>query len=100
MNPAKKTFQYNPDIPARYPNVVGGVILSQDICNSPTSASLLDAYITEQQAVLRRIGNTPLSQIESLSAWRGTFRRFGVDPTQYRSAAESLLRRLTKKGDI
>jgi DNA/RNA-binding domain of Phe-tRNA-synthetase-like protein len=94
------TFQYHPDIPARYPNVVGGVILAQGMHNGPTPSSLLDAYLTEQQAVLQRIGETPLSQIEALSAWRSVFRRFGVDPTQYRSAAESLLRRLTKKGDI
>ncbi len=56
--------------------------------------------LDEQQGTLRRIGDTPLSQIPSLVAWRAVFRSFGVDPTQYRSAAEALLRRLTKKGDI
>jgi DNA/RNA-binding domain of Phe-tRNA-synthetase-like protein len=35
-----------------------------------------------------------------LAAWRGVFRLFGVNPTKYRSAAEALLRRLTKQGDI
>ncbi|HEY7851140.1 MAG TPA: phenylalanine--tRNA ligase beta subunit-related protein, partial [Ktedonobacterales bacterium] len=49
---------------------------------------------------LARIGATPLSQLPSLTAWRSAFRRFGVDPTQCRCAAEALLRRLTKKGDI
>ena len=33
-------------------------------------------------------------------AWRRAFRAFGVDPTAYRSAAEALLRRLTKQGSI
>lgn len=41
-----------------------------------------------------------LSQIRVLAAWRTTFGGSSVDPTQYRSAAESLLRRLTKKGGI
>jgi DNA/RNA-binding domain of Phe-tRNA-synthetase-like protein len=41
-----------------------------------------------------------LSEIEALAGWRAAFRLFGVDPTQYRNAAEALLRRLTKKGDI
>lgn len=50
--------------------------------------------------MIERIGNTPLSEIRSLSAWRGVFRQFGTDPTKYRSAPEALLRRLTKKGDI
>jgi DNA/RNA-binding domain of Phe-tRNA-synthetase-like protein len=94
------TFQYHTDILDRYPNVVGGVILAQGMTNTPTPERLLSAYQAEQQAVLQRLGKTPLSQISSLSAWRSAFRGFGVDPTQYRSAAEALLRRLTKKGDI
>ncbi len=94
------TFRYQADILARYPNVIGGVILAQGITNGPTPDNLRRAYQAEQEAAKERIGNTPLSQIPSLEAWRGAFRRFGVDPTQYRSAAEALLRRLTKKGDI
>ena len=54
----------------------------------------------EQQAVLTRIGDTPLSELPTLAAWRRAFRAFGVDPTAYRSAAEALLRRLTKQGSI
>ncbi|GAC1350191.1 MAG: phenylalanine--tRNA ligase beta subunit-related protein [Ktedonobacteraceae bacterium] len=94
------TFQYHADILSRFPNVVGGVILAQDMTNCPTSNSLLQTFQAEQQIVKQRIGNTPLSQIEALAAWRSTFRAFDVDPTQYRGAAEALLRRLTKKGDI
>jgi DNA/RNA-binding domain of Phe-tRNA-synthetase-like protein len=94
------SFQYHSDIVNRFPNVVGGVILAQGMTNAPTPESLLVTYQAEQQTVLQRIGTTPLSQIQTLSAWRAAFRGFGVDPTQYRSAAEALLRRLTKKGDI
>jgi DNA/RNA-binding domain of Phe-tRNA-synthetase-like protein len=93
-------FRYAPEILARYPSLVGGVILAEGMTNGPTPESLQEAYAAEQQATLQRIGTTPLSQIESLAAWRSAFRAFGVDPTQYRSAAEALLRRLTKKGDI
>ena len=93
-------FRYHPDIVARYPNVVGGVMLARGMTNGPAPEDLQAAFRAEQQATLRRIGDTPLSQIESLAAWRSVFRSFDVDPTQYRSAAEALLRRLTKKGDI
>lgn len=93
-------FQYHPDILTRYPDVVGGVILARGMTNGPTPASLQEAYQAEQQATLKRIVDTPLSQIKSLAAWRSALRGFGVEPTQYRSAAEALLRRLTKKGDI
>jgi DNA/RNA-binding domain of Phe-tRNA-synthetase-like protein len=93
-------FQYHSDILARFPSLVGGVIVARGMRNSPTPEPLRDAYVAEQQAVIGRIGDQPLSELPSLAAWRGAFRAFGVDPTQYRSAAEALLRRLTKKGDI
>lgn len=93
-------FQYSADVLARYPDIVGGVILARGMTNGPTPEELRMEYQAEQLATLRRLGNTPLSQIESLAAWRSAFRGFGVDPTQYRSASEALLRRLTKKGDI
>jgi DNA/RNA-binding domain of Phe-tRNA-synthetase-like protein len=94
------TFQYHADILTRYPALIGGVILAQGLTNGPTPDALRAEYEAEQLATLARIGNKPLSEIESLSAWRGAFRAFGIDPTQYRSAAEALLRRLTKQGNI
>jgi DNA/RNA-binding domain of Phe-tRNA-synthetase-like protein len=94
------TFRYAPEILARYPAVVGGVMLATGLRNGPSSDELRSAYAAEQEAVRERIGATPLSQIPSLAAWRSVFRGFGLDPTQYRGAAEALLRRLTKKGEI
>jgi len=94
------TFRYDAAILERFPAVTGGVILATGLRNGPTPEPLRAAYLEEQRATLARIGETPLSQLPTLAAWRGVFRRFGVDPTQCRSAAEALLRRLTKKGDI
>jgi len=76
------------------------VILAEDMHNIPTPQELQESFLAEQRVVLSKIGGTPLSELPSLSAWRGAFRAFSVDPTKYRSAAEALLRRLTKKGDI
>lgn len=61
-------FQYHPTLLARYPALVGGVVLAQGITNGPTPGELRAAYHAEQQATLRRIGATPLSQIDSLAA--------------------------------
>lgn len=94
------SFRYDAAILDRYPDVVGGIILAHGLTNGPTPSALRDAYAAEQAAVLRRLGEMPLSQVPSLAAWRAAFRGFGVDPTQYRSAAEALLRRLTKVGSI
>jgi DNA/RNA-binding domain of Phe-tRNA-synthetase-like protein len=93
-------FQYDPAILAQYPNLTGGIIRLQNTHNPPSSPELQAAYLAEQTAVREKIGETPLSELPALAGWRVAFRQFGVDPTQYRSACESLLRRLTKKGDI
>src|SRR5215207_3832287 len=93
-------FQYHPDIIAKFPQVVGGVIYAAGLQNAPSSAELQAIYIKEQEAVKQRVTDAALSELPSLAAWRTTFSAFGVSPTKYRSAAEALLRRLTKKGDI
>lgn len=93
-------FRYHPDIVQRFPHICGGVILAQGMTNGPTPAELAEAFLAEQRLVIAQIGDTPLSELPTLAGWRAAFRLFGVDPTKYRSAAEALLRRLTKKGDI
>ena len=93
-------FRYDASIVDRFPTVVGGVIHATGVTNGPTPSKLADALAEECATVLARIGDTPLSEVPSLAAWRRVFRGFGVDPTQYRSAAEALLRRLTKQGSL
>jgi DNA/RNA-binding domain of Phe-tRNA-synthetase-like protein len=97
---ADDRFAYDPAITDRFPAVIGGVIHAEGLSNGPSPDALRTAFEAEQAAVLARLGSTPLSEIPSLAAWRRTFRGFGVDPTAYRSAAEALLRRLTKQGSI
>ena len=93
-------FRYGPDIIERFPAVVGGVIHATGVHNGPTPPRLAAAFRDETLATRTRIGETPLSELPTLAAWRKAFRGFGVDPTQYRSAAEALLRRLTKQGEL
>jgi DNA/RNA-binding domain of Phe-tRNA-synthetase-like protein len=93
-------FQYDPAILKHFPHLAGGAMLGMNLSNRPSPEHLQQTYQAEQRRVIEKIGTMPLSELETLAGWRGAFRLFGVDPTQYRSAAEALLRRLTKKGDI
>lgn len=93
-------FRYDPEVIARFPSVVGGVIHADAVANRPAPAELTAAFIAEQHSVRERIGQTPLSELPTLAAWRAVFRDFGVNPTKYRCAAEALLRRLTKQGEL
>ncbi len=93
-------FHYEPPILGRFPGIVGGLLLATGVRNGPTPPSLAEAFGVEQAATRERLGDTPLSEVPSLAAWRRAFRAFGVDPTQYRSAAEALIRRLMKQGEL
>jgi DNA/RNA-binding domain of Phe-tRNA-synthetase-like protein len=93
-------FRYHPDILAQFPSLHAGIILAEGMHNSSSPEPLRELFLNEQKSVLDAIGQTPLSELSTLVGWRVAFRKFGVDPTQHRSSAEALLRRLTKKGDI
>ena len=93
-------FRYSNEILDTFPTTCGGVVHATGFANTDTPRDLLTAYQVEQHLVRDRLGDVPLSEIPSLAAWRRTFTGFGVKPTQYRNAAEALLRRLTKQGDI
>ena len=93
-------FRYDENVIDRFPGVVGGVIHATGVRNARTPSQLAAAFHEETLAVRTRIGEMPLSELPTLAAWRKVFRGFGVDPTQYRSAAEALLRRLTKQGEL
>lgn len=93
-------FQYDQPVVSTFPHLAGGFITGSGLKNGPTTPEVLALYMAEQKKVIEKIGTTPLSELPTLVGWRAAFRQFGVDPTGYRSAAEALLRRLTKKGDI
>jgi DNA/RNA-binding domain of Phe-tRNA-synthetase-like protein len=98
MSSAPFSFGYSDEVVKTFPEVVGGVLYATGLQNGPSPTDLLDLYQAEQTRVKSQ-GIAP-TETPALVAWRGAFRRFGVNPTQYRSAAEALLRRLDKKGDI
>jgi DNA/RNA-binding domain of Phe-tRNA-synthetase-like protein len=93
-------FRYSDEILESFPTTRGGVIHATNLTNGTTPPDLWARCETQQEQTRSQIGETSLAELPSLAAWRRTFTGFGVKPTQYRNAAEALLRRLTKQGDI
>lgn len=93
-------FSYDPLVTERYPTIRAGLVHADGLCSGPSPAQLQDEFRTQQETTRAEIGNRALSAIPSLAHWRRVFSSFGVKPTQYRNAAEALLRRLVKRGDI
>ena len=94
------TFAYDDAVADRYPTVRAGVIHATGLDNGPSPPGLLDRYRDEQTSVSERLRETAIADLPQIAAWRRAFTRFGAKPTQHRNAAEALLRRLTKRGDI
>jgi len=93
-------FGYDAAVLERFPTVVGGVLHATGLSNGPSPSTLRAEYTAEQDKVAARLAEHPIAELPSIGAWRRTFAGFGVKPTQHRVAAEALLRRLHKKGDI
>jgi len=96
----RPVFTYHQAVADSYPTIRAGVINATGLANGPSPPELIEEYRVEKQAAVRRLEETPIAEIASIAAWRRAFTAFGVKPTQHRVAAESLLRRLHKTGDI
>ncbi len=94
------TFAYDDAVADRYPTIRAGVIHAAGLANGPSPPGLLDRYRDEQTSVSERLRETAIADLPQIAAWRRAFARFGAKPTQHRNAAEALLRRLAKHGDI
>ena len=93
-------FAYDAAVIEHYPTIRAGVIHATGLTNGPSPPELLDEYLAEQRAASERLNATAIADLPSIAAWRRAFTRFGAKPTQHRNAAEALLRRLAKHGDI
>jgi DNA/RNA-binding domain of Phe-tRNA-synthetase-like protein len=77
-------FQHSADIWRDFPALVPGVLYAEGI-----------TAIAKAQLV-----TGPEAELPEIQAWRRAFARMGLRPTQYRCAAESLLRRFRKEGSL
>ena len=93
-------FAYDPAIAERFPAIRGGVIRVSGLVNRPSPIELIEDFLAEQRVALQKLDETPIAEIPSIEAWRRAFAAFGVKPTQHRVAAEALLRRLQKTGEV
>jgi DNA/RNA-binding domain of Phe-tRNA-synthetase-like protein len=91
-------FDHSPDIWKAYPELTPGVLFAQGI---DARASVAEPVARFHATALTRLESV-LSETElpEIKAWRRTFSRMGLKPTQYRCAAESLLRRFRKEGSL
>ena len=88
-------FQHDPALWRDFPDLIPGVLSAAGITADAVPET--DPYIATAK---ERLANGPESEFPEIQAWRRAFARMGLKPTQYRCAAESLLRRFRKEGSL
>lgn len=88
-------FQHADSIWEQFPELSAGVLFATGVNTGRTSD--FARYFATADA---RLDGKMESDLPEIQAWRRTFSKMGLKPTQYRCAAESLLRRYRKEGNL
>ena len=91
-------FDHSPDILKQYPELAAGVLFADGIHPRACVAAAVAQF--NAMALERLEGVLSEGELPEIQAWRRVFQRMGLKPTQYRCAAESLLRRFRKEGSL
>lgn len=91
-------FEHHPALRNQYPELVAGVLYARGLHRDVAAEAVIARHEAVARARLDAAGSE--SELPEVQAWRRTFARMGLKPTQYRCASESLLRRFRKEGAL
>jgi len=90
-------FEHSGEIWGDFPELVPGVMFAAGITADAPVAHRADRFTAVAKS---RLAESAEGELPEIQAWRRAFSRMGLKPTQYRCAAESLLRRFRKEGAL
>jgi DNA/RNA-binding domain of Phe-tRNA-synthetase-like protein len=90
-------FQHSADVWRDFPALVPAVLYVDGITADVPVGATIDGYAAVAKA---RLAESAESEFPEIQAWRRAFTKMGLKPTQYRCAAEALLRRFRKEGSL
>ncbi|MEU8316418.1 MULTISPECIES: phenylalanine--tRNA ligase beta subunit-related protein [unclassified Micromonospora] len=90
-------FRHSPEVWSAFPELTCGVLHATGVTPDVDVTPLLAGHLGTARD---RLSAGPEGGFPEIQAWRRAFTRMGCPPTRYRCAAESLLRRLRRDGDL
>jgi DNA/RNA-binding domain of Phe-tRNA-synthetase-like protein len=90
-------FGHAPALWRGFPQLVPGVLVVGGVDAKADVRALVEPWHARAR---ERLAHGPESELAEVSAWRRAYAQMGLKPTQYRSAAEALLRRFRREGDL
>ena len=91
------SFAHSAEIWRAFPQLVPGVLVVDDIRPDVEVGAAAQPWYERAR---QRLSRGPESELPEVVAWRRAYARMGLKPTQYRSAAEALLRRFRREGTL
>ena len=90
-------FRHSEQVWQRFPALTATAIVADGIDDEADVGPMVNEHLT---AAKQRVARLPESDLPAIRAWRRTYTQMGLKPTQFRCAAESLLRRIRTHGDL
>ncbi|MEZ2127020.1 MULTISPECIES: B3/4 domain-containing protein [unclassified Sinorhizobium] len=90
-------FRHSNEIWREFPELVAGVVFAEGIGKNVSVGLRIEEF---QAAAAARLAMGPEGEFPEIQAWRRTFARMGLKPTQYRCASEALLRRFRQEKSL
>jgi DNA/RNA-binding domain of Phe-tRNA-synthetase-like protein len=90
-------FRHSEHVWQTFPGLTAAAIVADGIRDDADVGRTVNEHLT---AAKQRAARFPESDLPAIRAWRRTYAQMGLKPTQFRCAAESLLRRIRAQGDL
>lgn len=90
-------FRHSDEMWSEFPELVPGALFAQGITADVAVADRIAGY---HAIATERLAHGTESEMPEIQAWRRTFSKMGLKPTQYRCASEALLRRFRQEGSL
>jgi DNA/RNA-binding domain of Phe-tRNA-synthetase-like protein len=90
-------FQHSPTLWNDFPQLTAAALCLDNVHPAAEVGPDVEHFFSLARARQQRSGEGEMPEI---AAWRRTFSQMNLKPTQYRCAAESLLRRFRQDGDL
>lgn len=90
-------FSYSTHVQQTFPARATAVLSIGEVNDRADTSTASEAFC---QIAATRLAGGPEGELPEIQAWRRAFSTMGLKPTQYRCAAEALLRRYRKEGNL
>lgn len=92
-----REFRHSDHVWQTFPGLTTAALIVEAVDPDADVERAVDEHLTTAR---ERAARVPESELPAIRAWRRTYAQMGLKPTQFRSAAESLLRRIRANGDL